>query len=156
MNDREYIKATAADIDIVVQMRLRFSHEYAGKQAVEVEDHLKNNLIEYFKKELDKNYLCWYVKVNGEVASIAGMVIRISPGNVRNPSGIWGYIMSVYTLPQFRKQGLSKNILERLLNTAKERGVTAFELHATKDGEPVYQKAGFDYFQEPTYRKYLL
>ena len=62
--------------------------------------------------------------------------------------------MNVYTLPKYRRMGLSKNLLERLVETAKQRGITAFELHATKDGEPVYQKAGFEKFSEPTYRKY--
>ena len=156
MSHTEYIKATAADIDAVVEMRMLFSIEYAGVQSPEVEVQLRQNLSDYFIKELDKNYLCWFAKVDGEVASIAGMVIRINPGNVKNPSGIWGYIMNVYTLPKYRRMGLSKNILERLVESAKERGITAFELHATKDGEPVYQKAGFEKFGEPTYRKYLV
>ena len=108
MSQTEYIKATAADIDAVVEMRMLFSIEYAGVQSPEVEAQLRQNLSDYFIKELDKNYLCWFAKVDGEVASIAGMVIRINPGNVKNPSGIWGYIMNVYTLPKYRRMGLSK------------------------------------------------
>ena len=156
MNHTEYIKATEVDVDAVVEMRMLFSNEYAGVQSPEVESLLRRNLSEYFIKELDRNYLCWFATVGGEVASIAGMVIHINPGNVKNPSGIWGYIMNVYTLPKYRRIGLSRNILERLIETAKDRGVTAFELHATKVGEPVYVKAGFELFTEPTYRKYLV
>jgi ribosomal protein S18 acetylase RimI-like enzyme len=155
MSHTEYIKATMADIDAVVEMRMRFQNEYLGVQSGEMETLLRKNLSDYFTKELDKNYLCWFAKVNGELASIAGMVIRINPGNVRNPTGIWGYIMSVYTLPKYRRMGLSKNILDRLIETAKERGITSFELHATSDGEHMYRKAGFEKFGEPTYRKFL-
>jgi GNAT superfamily N-acetyltransferase len=62
----------------------------------------------------------------------------------------------MYTVPEFRRMGISSNILNRLVDTGKEMGITAFELHATEVGEHVYKKNGFLIHNEPTYRKFML
>jgi len=62
--------------------------------------------------------------------------------------------MNMYTVPRFRRKGICSMLLEKLTATAKEMGINAFELHATKDGEPVYEKNGFHLHEQPTYRKY--
>lgn len=155
MEDPKYILATKKDLEMVVNYRLAFSDEIVGKQSVEAEAALRESLIAYFKKELNKNYICWYAKIGDEVAAIGGLGIRTAPGNVKNPSGKWGYIMSIYTVPHHRKKGLCTNILNKLMESAQERGIHAFELHSTKIGEPVYINNGFELFPEPTYRKFL-
>jgi GNAT superfamily N-acetyltransferase len=155
MEDIQYFLATEKDTALVLDMRMRFAEEYSGKQSEEHERISRASLTDYFNRELNKNYICWYATVNGEVASISGLVIRIGPGNTRNPSGIWGYIMNVYTKPEYRRKGLSAVILDKLLATASEHGIKAFELHATPQGEYVYIKNGFQIHNEPTYRKFL-
>jgi hypothetical protein len=86
-NGVEFHKATALESKIVVEMRMAFFNEYVGVQNQEADTKLRESLADYFTRELDKNYLCWFAKVDGEVASIAGLVIRSSLSNVRNPSG---------------------------------------------------------------------
>lgn len=144
------------DIDILVEYRLIFAEEMAGeKLEPEAEALNRANGRAYFEEEVGKNYICWYATVDGEVAAIAGMVVRRGPGNLNNPSGVWGYIMNVYTAPQHRRKGLSALLMDKLIETGAERGIKAYELHATKAGEPVYIKNGFELHPEPTYRKFL-
>jgi GNAT superfamily N-acetyltransferase len=152
----EYHLATLKDLDIVIKMNLRFAHEFNGIQNPDIEAILLKSKTDYFKKELNNNYLSWYATVNKQVASIAGLIVRHQLPTMSNHSGIWGYIICVYTLPEYRRRGLSKNILQRLTNTAKEMGITALELHASKDGEHVYIKEGFQIYNEPTYRKFIM
>ncbi|MES2691456.1 MAG: GNAT family N-acetyltransferase [Bacteroidota bacterium] len=151
----KYIYATEADIQTLVDQRVIFSDELVGKQDALKELEFRKLSHDYFKEELNKNYLCWYAEIDGKVAAIAGLVIRRNPGNMKNPSGYWGYLMNVYTAPEHRKKGLSLAILDKLIASGRERGITAFELHATKDGEPVYIKNGFQLHNEPTYRKHF-
>jgi hypothetical protein len=77
------------------------------------------------------------------------------PGNFKNPSGKWGCIMNMYTLPAYRRKGICKGILNLLVDEGKKYGITAFELHATIDGEKVYVQDGFIHHNEPTLRKYV-
>lgn len=147
--------ATSIDAEAVLKILKQFSDESNGIQTPELEEKLNELRMAYFSKQLDKNYICWYATVNGKMASIAGLILRDQPPTVKNISGKWGYVFGVYTLLEYRRKGLSKNILQRLMNTAMERGVTAFELHATKEGELVYIKEGFELYNEPTYRKII-
>jgi GNAT superfamily N-acetyltransferase len=63
--------------------------------------------------------------------------------------------MNIYTLPEHRRKGICKGILEHLVEAAKEEGVTGFELHATKEGEMVFKQNGFVIHDEPTFRMIL-
>lgn len=156
MNEEiKYHLANSIDTEAVVEILKQFSDESNGIQTLEVNQKLHELRMEYFKEQLDKNYICWYATFNGEMASIAGMILRDQPPTIKNLSGKWGYIFGVYTKIEYRRKGLSKNILQRLMNTAIERGVTAFELHSTKEGEIVYNKEGFELYNEPTYRKII-
>ncbi|OYU95961.1 MAG: hypothetical protein CFE21_05975 [Bacteroidetes bacterium B1(2017)] len=145
--------ANSSDTEAVVKILKQFSDESNGMQAPDLEEKLTELRRDYFRKQLNKNYICWYATINGEMASIAGLICRDQPPTSKNLSGKWGYLFGVYTLPEYRRKGLSKNILQRLMHTAMERGITAFELHATKEGEIVYIKEGFEIYSEPTYRK---
>lgn len=151
-DDIKYILATIADIPILLNMRKLLSHELAGALPAALEQELDERQVEYFTRELNKTYFSWHATINGDVGAIAGMVIREQPGNPKNPSGRWAYLMLVYTKPEYRKRGLSGNLVQRLLDTGKEMGITAFELHATPAGESVYISNGFSLYDEPTYR----
>jgi GNAT superfamily N-acetyltransferase len=150
-----YKQATEADIPMIIDQRVIFANELGGKQDTQTEAMQRKDLTDYFQRELNKTYICWYATLNDEVVAIGGLVIRTQPGNIKNPSGIWGYIMNIYTRPQDRRKGLSTEILNRLIGSARERGIVAFELHATKEGEQVYIKDGFELHPEPTYRKFI-
>ncbi len=153
MDKITFHEASPGDAQILVDLRVLFSDELAGKADPLMEARLRSNLLSYFQRETRNAYLCWYARVNGRPASVAGLCIRIVPGNIRNPSGRWGYIMNVYTLPEFRGRGISTQVMERLIATARQQDIHAFELHATKAGEPLYIKNGFLQHNEPTYRK---
>ena len=85
---------------------------------------------------------------------IGSVHIRRVPGNFKNPSGVWGYLMNMYTLPEYRGRGICSRILTLLVDEGRQLGITAFELHATEQGRPVYEKNGFEIHHEPTLRKY--
>lgn len=148
-------RATTADIDILVDMRILFGNELVGEQDEDTERQIRMALLEYFMEELNRGCICRYAIVDGEVASIACVVLRRQPPSIKNRSGKWGYFMNVYTVPEYRRRGLSAMVLQQLEKDAAEMGVTAFELHATEAGAPVYEKVGYVIHGEPTYRKFI-
>jgi len=113
-------------------------------------------MTDYILEAIPENKCISFIaKCNGEIAGIGAVQIRVQPGNFKNPSGKWGYIMSMYTLPAYRRKGICKGILNALTEEAARHGITAFELHATETGALVYEQTGFKIHPEPTYRKYL-
>ncbi len=149
-----YDRASIADVSTLVENRILFALELAGKQNEEAIQALKKQMTDYFSKATaDSSCISFIAKCNGIIAGIGTVHIREMPGNFKNPSGKWGYIMNMYTVPAFRRKGISTGILNLLVEEGKKYGVTAFELHATEDGENVYVKEGFEHHNEPTLRK---
>jgi GNAT superfamily N-acetyltransferase len=154
MNKITYHRATAADVEALVELRIKFALELNGAHPPEAVDALRAQMTNYFATAGD-SCISYLAKCDGEVAGIGSVMLREQPGNFKNPSGRWGYIMNMYTLPQHRRKGICKGILNELVADAARQGITALELHATKTGEMVYSQAGFELHNEPTYRKYV-
>lgn len=150
-----YRQASLTDLQLLIDSRVAFLSEYWGQQPEILETNLRKELALFFEKEIQsQTYICWLALHEGELVGVGGMKISQRPGSFRVPDGRSGYIMNMYTLPAFRRQGIAKTILEKLITSGKAMGLHFFELHATKDGELVYQQNGFELHKEPTYRKF--
>ena len=151
-----YVAAGVADIGALVDNRVAFLEELTGKHDDEEVRLLKTHLEHYFAETLNAGTcICWLAKAGDKVAGTGALVVREQPGSFKNPSGKMGYIMNMYTVPEFRRRGICSAILKKLIDTGRGMGIHAFELHATKEGEPVYRRSGFEIHIEPTYRKYI-
>lgn len=149
-------KATIEDVTTLVDNRILFALEFSGDQSEENIQSLRNQMTNYFSKAiLDNTCISFIAKCGEVVAGIGSVHLRDMPGNFKNPSGKWGYIMNMYTIPSFRRKGVCKNILNLLVEEGKKYGITAFELHATKEGEKVYSQEGFELYHEPTFIKLI-
>jgi GNAT superfamily N-acetyltransferase len=56
------------------------------------------------------------------------------------------------TDPAYRRRGLGRAVLAALLDWLWAHGVTLVELHATKDGDPLYRSFGFKDPAQPQLR----
>lgn len=149
-------KAGPDDIQILVEARVEFLSEYWGAQEQTIADKLRAELQLFFETEIQANtYVCWIAMHENVLVAIGGMKIIQKPGSFRVPDGRCGYIMNMYTAPEFRRRGLAKTILEKLMEEGNAMGIHFFELHATADGEPLYIQNGFELHKEPTYRKFV-
>jgi predicted acetyltransferase len=150
-----YHKATQADVETLVDMRIAFSIELMGAQSQKKIDELKVQLKKYFISAINQTCFAYLAKCQNQLVGVGELIIRTQPGNFKNPTGVVGYLMNMYTIPTFRRKGICAQILNELINDAKQKGITLFELHATKAGEQVYVQNGFQKHSEPTYRKYI-
>lgn len=48
--------------------------------------------------------------------------------------------MNMYTLPSYRRGGISSDILRKLINSGREMGISFFELHATKKMSGIHRE----------------
>lgn len=155
MSDIVYYKAGVTDAEILAQYRILFILEFLGTQPQSEVDNLHKEFKKYFEETIAEGSCIAYIAKSGDqIAGHGVLVYRRQPGNFKNPSGKVGYIMNMYTIPSFRRKGICTTILKALMDEARTNGITAFELHATQDGEPVYIKNNFYKHSEPTYRKY--
>ena len=109
----------------------------------------------FFKKWLvSKDFLQLIAEENGKLLSTAAIVYYDLPPSFTNKIGVRGYVTNVYTAPEHRRKGLSKILLEKILEDAKSRGIKKIWLGASKLGRPLYEKLGF--IQQESYMELTL
>ena len=140
--DVEIRLAGVGDVEGLVALRLAFLAEVAGADAADAE--LARTLREYFAETLPSGeFLAFVAFAGGRMVACSGMVIHRTPPRPRNRSGREGYIMNMYTLPDYRGRGLATALLARLTALAAEKGCPRVSLHALPAGRSMYLKAGF-------------
>lgn len=157
MEEIRYSRVTMGDLPTVVKLRLLFATEMSGLKAPELTDEFEIKNRKYLKKAIsDNSFIAFLAKFEDEISGIGAMVFREQPPTFNNMSGKVGYLMNMYTFPDFRKQGICSKILSLLIDEAHRMGISSFELHATEVGESVYINNGFKKHGEPTYRKRII
>ena len=67
---------------------------------------------------------------------------RVMP-TYHNPTGERAYVMNMYVRPEYRRRGITTELLDRLVADARRRGVRQISLEATEAGRPLYARFGF-------------
>ena len=138
-------KLKPEDIDLLIKYRMLFLKELQNPTDKNDEVLLEDTLINYFRRTLqDNTFIAWVAEYNEEPLSFGGMVVQEIPGHFQFITGRQGYILNMYTLPEYRGKGINTKLLHKLLEEAKATGLTKVYLHATEPGINIYKKAGFE------------
>ena len=136
--------ATLHDIPALIQLRIQFLKEIAGQKENPAEDQLAAELEKYFIAHLSgADFINWLVIKDGQILGTGGICFNNYPPNFKCLNEKRGYIMNIYVLPAYRKQGLAEMIFQKLIATAKQEGISMLTLHATEMGPRLYKKYGF-------------
>ena len=131
-------------------MRIDFLLSLKGNQQPEKVTALVSHLKRYYEKAIPaEQFVGWMAWDNTKAVGIGGLVVREQPGQFDWPEGRLGYVLNMYTLAEYRKKGIGSAIMQKLIDYGKEAGLSRLELHASKDGEPVYRANGFVEHTEP-------
>jgi GNAT superfamily N-acetyltransferase len=139
-----YRKLHHNDMDLFIKLRLDFLNELHSFTDEKKKEQIIDSLKKYFSKHIDNNefigIICEY---GGCVISTAYLVINEWPANGNFVNGRAGTLLNVYTYPEYRKNGISTNIIKMIIEEARKQNVSIIDLLATESGEKVYKKLGF-------------
>lgn len=89
-------------------------------------------------------YVEWLAETaDGRVVAGAGVAISLWPGSPGDPSGKRALVLNVYTEPEFRRQGIGRNLMETVIEWCRGQGLCSVSLHASDSGRALYEKLGF-------------
>ncbi|MCU9614904.1 GNAT family N-acetyltransferase [Caldibacillus lycopersici] len=135
-----YRKATMEDIDQLVELRKKQLVDEGIEPCIDIDKELKA----FFHKKLsDGTLIQWLVEDEEEIIACGAVVLYDFPPSYTNRSGIRAYITNMYTMENYRGQGIATNLLTRLVAEVKQLGITKVWLGASEMGRPVYKKFGF-------------
>jgi GNAT superfamily N-acetyltransferase len=140
-----YRRALINDVPVLVDYRVRFLNELHEHPEDNETKIIRKSLKNYFTKAIPSgDFIAWIAECNGKVIATSGLVVWQRPaayGGVE--SCRLGYLLNFYTVPEARRKGIATRLLKELIKEARLLGLKYLHLHASKDGEPIYRKAGF-------------
>ena len=140
----EFRKATPEDIDLLVRTRIEVLRAANGLTGTTDMSEVEKQSSEYYEKALaDDTHTAYLVFDHGRFIGTGGIsYYRVMP-TYHNPTGRKGYIMNMYTRPEYRRKGIAFHTLDLLVRDARKKGITFVSLEATGTGRPLYEKYGF-------------
>ncbi len=138
----EFLLANNEDIKELVDLRVKLNqcdYEVTNQQ------ELKEAVESLLKEELNKSVYFFIAKDEGKMVACSGLIIhRIIPYSTII-SGKKGYITNVFTLEDYRKQGIQKELMKMSLDYAKNLGCERVELDAVNSKAiNLYETYGFE------------
>lgn len=81
--------------------------------------------------------------VGGAGVQLRPMLPRPAGGGPGVVAGPEAYVMNVFVERAWRHRGIAAQLMEHVLNYARERRIRLVSLHASDEGRPLYEKLGF-------------
>ncbi|KYC53384.1 MAG: Acetyltransferase (GNAT) family protein [Candidatus Methanofastidiosum methylothiophilum] len=137
-------RATLEDIPELIKLKLALLDELNPNEDKNKLDTLKKELEIFFEDHIGTTeFISWLVEYNGEIIATSGLILWRVPPRYDCLHGRYGYISNMYTVPKARKNGISTELIKKLISEAKILNIDILNLHATKDGIQMYRRFGF-------------
>ncbi|MFN7926184.1 MAG: GNAT family N-acetyltransferase [Bryobacteraceae bacterium] len=89
-------------------------------------------------------YFAWLaLHSTGEPIAGAGVWLMDWPPHMVGPGAPRANILNIYVEPEWRRQGIARQLTQTALDFCRERGIGAVILHASPEGRALYESLGF-------------
>lgn len=146
MSDITYRMASVADVETLADLRWQMQAEYhpeahapgarAGYAAMYRSEMLP---------EMERGRLCaWIAEDDGQPVAAVTLLWWVVPPSLDQPHRRRGQVSNVFTQPDYRRRGISRVLMQRLIAHARELGIHRIVLWSSEMAEPLYDGLGFE------------
>lgn len=136
----EYRKLSEQELDVFVEMRINQLREEGAKEDIDLKPALMDYYIRHMK---DGTFVSWIAVDDGSIIGTSGMSFVEKPPYFGCPSGKMGLLSSMFTNPNYRRIGIAKELLNRVIEEARNYGCGTIQITASDMGEKLYSAYGF-------------
>lgn len=141
-------RATVDDVEEMVRLRLALQEEFrtsglGGTGVADPAAFMAANRAYFERKIPTGEFVAFLAEANGQIVATSGMVVYEAPPTPGNPAGVQGYVINMYTVPEYRGRGLARSLLDELIEYVRSRGARRVWLRTSEMGRSLYRKAGF-------------
>jgi GNAT superfamily N-acetyltransferase len=156
-------QATPDDVDVIGWHRARMFQDM-GLVPDELFESFRTKALDRLSKTLASGeYFGWLVgepKAPEKIIAGAGVTIRVVPpfphrdeaGEITIAEGRQGIIVNVFTEPEWRRRGIAKLLMKKIIAWSREQSLDELVLHASDDGRGLYEQLGFVLTNEMRFR----
>lgn len=136
----EYKRLTEKELDTFIVMRINQLREEGAKEEIDLAPALKQY---YMRHMADGTFVAWLAFDGDRIIGTSGMSFVEKPPYFGCPSGKIGLLSSMFTHPDYRRKGIAKELLSRVVNEAKAFGCGTVQITASDMGVKLYSDFGF-------------
>ena len=141
-----YKKLTDMELDTFISMRIsQLTEEYTNEgkkvpEGIDIESALKDF---YHRHMADGTFVSWLALDEEKIVGTSGMSFVEKPPYFACPSGKLGLLSSMFTDPEYRRMGIAKELLDRVVSEARNYGCGSVHITASDMGVKLYTAYGF-------------
>ena len=136
----QYRKLTLGDLDTFIQMRISQLREEGATEDIDLEPSLKDY---YVRHIADGTFVSWLAMDQDQIIGTSGMSFVEKPPYFGCPSGRIGMLSSMFTDRRYRRMGIAKELLSRVIDEARAYGCGTVQITASDMGVMLYTDFGF-------------
>ena len=136
----EYRKLCEKDLDIFIEMRINQLREEGAKEDIDLKPALRDYYIRHMK---DGTFVSWIAVDDEKIIGTSGMSFVEKPPYFGCPSGKMGLLSSMFTNADYRRMGIAKELLHRVVKEAQNYGSGTIQITASDMGVKLYTAYGF-------------
>lgn len=135
-----YKKLTEKEVDQFIKLRIKQLREEGATEDIDLVPALRD----YYDRHLaDGTFVSWLAMDGEKIVGTSGMSFVEKPPYFGCPSGKIALLSSMYTSDAYRRKGIAKELLSRVVQEAKEYGCGAVQITASDMGVLLYTDFGF-------------
>ena len=135
-----YQKLTKKELDTFIQMRIRQLREEGATEDIDLVPALQD----YYNRHMtDGTFVSWLAMDGDRIVGTSGMSFVEKPPYFGCPSGKMGLLSSIFTDPEYRRKGIAKELLSRVVEEARAYGCGTVQITASDMGVLLYTDFGF-------------
>ena len=135
-----YQRLTEKELDTFIEIRINQPREEGATEEID----LRPSLEDYYHRHMaDGTFVSWLAMDGDVIVGTSGMSFVEKPPYFGCPSGKIGLLSSMFTSNAYRRQGIAKELLARVVQEAKEYGCGVVQITASDMGVLLYTDFGF-------------
>lgn len=135
-----YERLREEQVETFIAMRVSQLREEGATEEMDLRPALRDY---YARHMADGSFVAWLALDGSEIIGTGGMSFVEKPPYFGCPSGRIGLLSSMYTHPAYRRRGIGKALLARVVEEARERGCGTVQITASDMGVKLYTAFGF-------------
>lgn len=135
-----YKRLTEKELNTFIEMRIKQLREEGAKEEIDLVPSLKQY---YMRHMADGTFVSWLAFDEGKIVGTSGMSFVEKPPYFACPSGKIGLLSSMFTDPDYRRKGIAKELLSRVIDDARKYGCGTVQITASDMGVKLYSNFGF-------------
>ena len=136
----EYRRLTDKELDTFIEMRINQLREEGAKDNIDLRPALKD----YYNRHIREGTFVSWLAVDGDkIIGTSGMSFVEKPPYFGCPNGKIGLLSSMFTNPDYRRKGIAKELLRRVVEEARKFGCGTIQITASDMGVKLYTAYGF-------------